>query len=158
MSDLYRIKPLAWKNTEGDRWIAPSSLGVIIIDRFARIDPLRPGVDVAKGKNIQWFCREQSWFDWVATVEEAKRGAEAWHRERIAADLELAPQEPKHPNRPAPKPSTHKLLAQYTRILNEAGIGSDLEVRFVQEHAANEEFVSLAETAKWLKEALTTVR
>ncbi len=51
--------------------------------------------------------------------------------------------------------STHYLLAEYARLLNAHGVKSPEAESFLEKHRANTEFFHLAETAKWLKAALT---
>jgi len=52
--------------------------------------------------------------------------------------------------------SVHTLLGEFASLLNQHGIGSPEELAFVEQHKANAELVELANTARWLKEVLSS--
>jgi hypothetical protein len=54
-------------------------------------------------------------------------------------------------------PNTRELLARHAELLNRYGPWSEQERAFVREHEQHQEFVELAETARRLKRALTTI-
>jgi len=53
------------------------------------------------------------------------------------------------------KVSTRDLLGEYTVLLNRHGIDSSQASDFLEAHKSDTQFVQLAETARWLKKALT---
>ncbi len=50
---------------------------------------------------------------------------------------------------------THILLAEYALLLNKYGLNAPEPKKYLEKHSYNEEFLDLAETARYLKDALT---